>query len=277
MSIDGPSEASLGELVLFDAVIANSDIEHEGNGLNPDNYSYEWFKGSTKIGSGKEIRIYAASDARGDYTYKIISKVDPTISKISPVHKFKIKDETPMSVTLPATKSLKVGDRLEIIPTITPAEDVDTKFQWMKNGSNIAGATSKIFSIQSTVKGDSGVYTLSVTDNSTPTISTPCVVTVRDDTTSPDPEPVTGNWYIHDLRPGRDRGFTWIGWWVLDEIQKAINEDFDWMADPTNKRFKYQNVLKALADNRNTWEDIEIQESRNGYILLLSQLEAVGS
>lgn len=276
LAIDGPIEASLGERVLFDAIISETNHNQYSNTLNPDDYSYEWYKGSTKIGSGKEIRIYAASDAGGDYTYKIISKVDSTISKTSPVHKFKIKEETPVSVTLPATKSLKVGEKLELTPTITPADDVDTKFQWMKNGSAIVGKTTKTLTIEAVAKSDSGIYTVSVTDQSTPTVSTPCVLTVRDDVTPPDPEPIEGDWYIHDLRPGRDRGFTWMGWWVLDEIQKAINDDFDWIADPTNKRFKYQNVLKALADNKDTWEDIEIQESRNGYILLLSDLTPTG-
>lgn len=202
---------------------------------------------------------------------KFIQKYDPTISKQSPNHTFKIKDETPMSVTLPPTKSVKVGDVLTITPTITPEEDVETKFQWMKNGSEIVGETQKVFTIDSATKADSGVYTLSVTSQSSPTVSTPCVVTVRDDTTPPDP--ITGEWYIHDLRPARNRGFTWMGWWVLDEIQKAKNDDFDWIADPTNKRFKYQNVLKSLADNATTWDDIEIQENRNGYILLLSEFK----
>lgn len=178
-----------------------------------------------------------------------------------------------MSVTLPATKNIKVGETLTITPTIEP-DEVGATYQWMKNGSPAVGARSKekVFVLENAQKADSGVYTLSVTIQSTPTISTPCVVTVRDETTPPDPKPLVGDYYIHSLLPARNHGFTWMGWWVLDEINKAQLDGFDWIEDPTNARFKYPTVLKALSDNVNTWDDIEIQESRNGYILLLSEL-----
>ena len=176
-----------------------------------------------------------------------------------------------MSVTLPATKPAKVGDAVTITPTIVPADPVGATYQWFKNGQAIDGKTNQSITFDPAAKTDSGVYTVSVTVDSTPTVSTPCVLTVTEGSIDPI-EPAVGDWYIHDLRPGRDRGFTWMGWWVLDEIQTALNEDFDWIADPENARFKYQNVLKALADNKDTWEDIEIQESRNGYILLLSEI-----
>lgn len=275
LGIEGPTEAGLGERCEFKAVLTEKDHEDGSNPLSPDNYTFEWFRGATKIGTGSDIRVYAAADAGGNYTYKIHSKVDPSITSTSPIHTFTIKDETTVSVTLPQTKSILVGDALEIVPTVNP-DDSEAVFQWMKNGQALPGKTNKTLLIVDAQKEDSGVYTLSVTIQSTPTISTPCVVKVSD-ITPPGPDPIEGPWYIHDLRPAQNNGFTWMGWWVLDEIQKANNDNFDWIKDPTNERFKYQNVLKALADNQTTWEDILIQESRNGYILKLSDLVLVGA
>ncbi|ADG60087.1 Hoc-like head decoration [Acinetobacter phage Acj9] len=176
-----------------------------------------------------------------------------------------------MSVTLPATKQAKVGDTVALEPTITPDVVEGATFQWFKNGEEIVDKTERSITFEPVEQTDSGVYTVSVTVDSEPTVSTPCTLTVTAEP-EPEPDPTASDWYIHDLRPARDRGFTWIGWWVLDEIQTALKEDFDWVADPENPRFKHQNVLKALADNKDKWEDIEIQESRNGYILLLSDL-----
>lgn len=174
-----------------------------------------------------------------------------------------------MSVTLPVSKSIKVGETLEITPVIVP-DELGAIYQWMKNGTNVVGARSreKILILENAQKVDSGLYTLAVTVDSTPTVSTPCVVTVLDDTSPPDPKPpIDLEYYIHDLNPARDHGFTWIGWWVLDELQKAVNENFDWKTNPTDERFKYPHVIKAIADGLDHWDDIEMQESRNGYIL----------
>lgn len=72
--------------------------------------------------------------------------------------------------------------------------------------------------------------------------------------------------YIHNLNPGRDKGYVWIGWWVFDEIIDAVIDGFDWMADPFNSRFKYKCEIANLVDGFNKWPDLEVQESRDGYI-----------
>lgn len=73
--------------------------------------------------------------------------------------------------------------------------------------------------------------------------------------------------YIHPLMPGRQGGFLWVGWWVIDEINQAIKDGFDWKADPTNSRFKYPCTIKAIVRAMNDFGGVEAQESRNGYIL----------
>lgn len=73
--------------------------------------------------------------------------------------------------------------------------------------------------------------------------------------------------YIHDLRPARNAGFIVVGWWILDEINNALKEGFDWTKNPTDERFKYKDYMKALSDGFVKWADLEVQGTRNGYIL----------
>ncbi|ANA49523.1 Hoc-like head decoration [Salmonella phage vB_SnwM_CGG4-1] len=73
--------------------------------------------------------------------------------------------------------------------------------------------------------------------------------------------------YIHPLMPGRPGGFLWVGWWVIDEIEEAIADGFDWKIDPGNSRFKYPCSIKAIIKAMNDYGGVEAQESRNGYIL----------
>lgn len=58
-----------------------------------------------------------------------------------------------------------------------------------------------------------------------------------------------------------------VGWWVIDEINSAKKTGFIWQNDPTNDRFKYKIDLATLANAMVIWNDVEVQESRNGYIL----------
>lgn len=178
-----------------------------------------------------------------------------------------------MSVTLTEKIIAKIGDRVELTPTIDPLEEGTSTYQWLKNGRNMDSETSLSLIFDSVSQTDQGVYTISVTpqDTSTTSISTPSVLVVTD---NDDIEnlPVDTSCYIHNLRPARNHGFMWMGWWILDEIIKANEDGFDWINNPLDERFKYNDVLNSLSKNKNTWEDIEIQESRNGTIILLSSL-----
>lgn len=72
--------------------------------------------------------------------------------------------------------------------------------------------------------------------------------------------------YIHSLLPARNIGFIRIGWWVYDEILKSIEDGVRWENDPFNSRFKYNCELARLSWGFKNYADLEVQESRNGYI-----------
>lgn len=61
-------------------------------------------------------------------------------------------------------------------------------------------------------------------------------------------------------------GFIQIGWWVFDEILSAVADGFKWEQDPFNERFKYKCEVAKLAWGFENYPDLEVQESRNGYI-----------
>lgn len=66
---------------------------------------------------------------------------------------------------------------------------------------------------------------------------------------------------------GRNESYMWIGWWVWDEIREAVRLGEDWTLDINTSRYKYKCELQKVADLLSKYPEVEIQESRNGYIL----------
>lgn len=79
--------------------------------------------------------------------------------------------------------------------------------------------------------------------------------------------------YSHDLNPtlpyggGRNEAYMWIGWWVWDEIKEAVRLSENWTLDIPNSDYKYKCELQKVASLLASYPEVEIQESRNGYIL----------
>lgn len=78
--------------------------------------------------------------------------------------------------------------------------------------------------------------------------------------------------YLHDLNGislggGRNKGYIWMGWWVIDEVMAAVKDQFNWVEDPYNGRFRYQCEIARMAEGFKKYGDLEVQESRHGYIL----------
>lgn len=78
--------------------------------------------------------------------------------------------------------------------------------------------------------------------------------------------------YLHDLNPGRNSGFAQVGYWITDEIQKANKNGIDWTNPDEIANFKYKDSISDIAAGLTEYDDIEIQESRNGKILHRSDL-----
>ena len=84
----------------------------------------------------------------------------------------------PISVSIPATATAAVGATLTINATVSGGLAPLT-YQWKKGGTNVSGATSQNFSKATAAAGDSGIYTLTVTDAAGKSVtSNACTATV---------------------------------------------------------------------------------------------------
>lgn len=260
VDIDGPDKARVG-----DKVILKSRIEI--NSLDPvdlTEYVITWYKDNVLLSYGENIEFIASADTFGDYSCEVMSAIESSVYKSSPIKTITEQEDLIVSVTIPSSLRGIVGDTITIQATIVPVVEGQT-LQWSKDGTPIEGAVSNPLILNNVEISAGGSYTLTVTtpDVAQPEISNAAVLTIN---TSPAPA-LDGDLYFHDLNPGRDAGFTWFGWWVIDEIDLANKEGFDWRADPYNTRFKYSREIAALSSAMDKWPAVEVQESRNGYIL----------
>lgn len=84
----------------------------------------------------------------------------------------------PIVVSIPATATAAVGATLTINATVAGGLAPLT-YQWKKGGVNVSGATSKNFTKATAAAGDSGSYTLTVTDAAGKSVtSNACAATV---------------------------------------------------------------------------------------------------
>lgn len=77
--------------------------------------------------------------------------------------------------------------------------------------------------------------------------------------------------YIHELKT-RNSAFLVVGYWVIEEIQRAKSLGLDWKTD--YDKLRYSDDLYTLAYMLDHYEKVEIQESRNGYLFDKAQVEA---
>lgn len=75
---------------------------------------------------------------------------------------------------------------------------------------------------------------------------------------------------VHPL-PRTGAAFVWLPWWIVDEIQKGKEEGYDWKVDYA--QLNYSGFLKSLSLALGQYPNLEMQESRHGYIFNKEQLE----
>lgn len=265
--ISGPTKAKLGQKVELLASIEPSELA--------DQYQIKWMFKNEKVGSELLYKFTAATDNVGQYTVRAINKSNPDII-VEAHHTVELGDtpEVVPVIKIDMTKQVNydVGDTIALVSFVTVTPKVGTtSYAWTKDGQpTLTDAPEmQIFRRENAQESDAGIYELAVTvsGEGVKTTSSKAKVYVGVGTNIPQPPSSNGVRYIHDLNPGRDRGYIWLGWWVHDEINDALIEGFDWRADPENERFKYKEDLKTLAYGLETWPDLEMQESRHGYIL----------
>lgn len=222
-----------------------------------------WFADTSKQSNPLEFTLYnAEAPAAGTYYASIFdgtgtTKTDSITLEVGTEYK------TPsVSVVMTRDFTGSIGQTLTINPvcTVIPSS-CSHSCSWSKDGQLVSETNSLNLVLED--DSDFGTYEhLTEVQANGGYQATSLLTSVLISNNNQDPDI-----YIHDLRPARNSGYVWMGWWVYDEILKAQKDKFDWMSDPTNSRFKYGYFLNALVQGFNKWEDLDIQESRNGYIL----------
>lgn len=143
-------------------------------------------------------------------------------------------------------------------------------YSWTKDGSPVEGSTSTLVIDTS----DIGSQVIGVSVEVSAEDYTPVTVTKTGNVTITKrvaPEPDGELPYVHPL-PFRGTAYIWCGWWVMDEIQRMTVEGKDWkLDDPDSDYYLHRYTLAKMLDD---YPEVDVQESRNGYIVHRTALEA---
>jgi hypothetical protein len=196
--------------------VAISGYAFNGNVLPTTNTQYRFSFVAVANGSGQVVvsgrRNPASVDTAGAAQFGVFLnalQIEPT-------------DPRPSITAQPQGRTNQVGDRV----TLTAATDgaPPLSLQWFKNGAEVPGATANSLSLSNLVVGDSGDYTLRVTNLYGTNLSSVAALFVL-----PEPTP--------DLRQGI------VSYWSLDEQLE------DNLARPTFSDPYGHNDLKVVANS----------------------------
>lgn len=85
---------------------------------------------------------------------------------------------TPAAITRQPSGGLyTAGANVTLSVTASGTEPIT--YQWQRNGTNLAGATSSSLTLNNIQPGDAGSYTVAVSNSDTPVVSNPAVIEVR--------------------------------------------------------------------------------------------------
>ncbi|VEV89469.1 Hoc-like head decoration [Yersinia phage fPS-65] len=148
-------------------------------------------------------------------------------------------------------------------------EEAQITYSWKKDSSPVEGSTN-VYTVDTSSVGSQTIEVTAVvtaTDYDSKTITAEGQVQVTDKVA---PEPEGELPYVHPL-PHRTSAYIWCGWWVMDEIQKMTEEGKDWKTeDPDSKYYLHRYTLQKMMKD---YPEVDVQESRNGYIIHKTALE----
>lgn len=239
--------------------------------------AYVWKRGSSVISgqTGKTITLTESTETSYTLNCEVtVSAPDynnGTATKGIAVA-FTKKTMSSVSVTLtPESITTEQGSEASFKANVIGAPEGATGvYSWTKDGSPVEGYTSTLVIDTSDIGSQViGVSVEVSAENYNPiTVTTTGNVTI---TKRVAPEPDGELPYIHPL-PFRGTAYIWCGWWVMDEIQRMTVEGKDWkLDDPDSDYYLHRYTLAKMLDD---YPEVDVQESRNGYIVHRTALEA---
>lgn len=232
--------------------------------------TYAWTVDGTAQSSVTNKMEYWSS-VTGTKVIKVVATIkvtDVDDEVIEATTNFIVENHVDVSVVISTTTpEVTVGDQYTVTTKIDPILPTATfTYKWN------TGQTTKDITVTATEAGEVELYCdveMSLPNiNDEFLVSNRLKITVKDEEVPIDPADVN---YIHPL-DHRDSAYLWLGWWVFREIEKAAAAGIDWKTK--YDELNYSKDLETLAYMLETYPNVEVQESRNGYILSKSTIES---
>ncbi len=153
---------------------ASFNVVATGTGL-----TYQWYKNTVAIGSATSDTLALTNvqlaDA-GSYTVKV-TNAGGDVTSSAAVLTVNTPAVAAAITTQPAGQTVNAGASASF--SVTATGTAPLTYQWKKGGVDIGGATSASYTIANTVTGDSGSYTVVVTNSVNSATSNAAVLTVN--------------------------------------------------------------------------------------------------
>lgn len=263
-----PDAGVIGTPIEFTAALAS-----QPSGANA---TYQWYVDGSPVGEATSTTFNYTPDASGVKRIKCVAQVT--------AENYNEKEVTSNEVSLTVNKKTMNPQVTLTPPSINVQQDASATFTANVTGAPEAAQITYSWKKDSSpVEGSTNVYTVDTSSIGSQTIEVTAVVTATDydsktvkatgqvqvtDKVAPEPEGELP--YVHPL-PHRTSAYIWCGWWVMDEIQKMTEEGKDWKTeDPDSKYYLHRYTLQKMMKD---YPEVDVQESRNGYIIHKTALE----
>lgn len=238
--------------------------------------TYQWYVDGSPVGEATSATFNYTPDVSGVKKIKCVAQVtaadydakEVTSNEVSlTVNK---KTMNPQVTLTPPSINVQQDASATFTANVTGAPDAaQITYSWKKDSSPVEGSTN-VYTVDTSYVGSQTIEVTAVvtaTDYDSKTVKTTGQVQVTDKVA---PEPEGELPYVHPL-PHRTSAYIWCGWWVMDEIQKMTEEGKDWKTDdPDSKYYLHRYTLQKMMKD---YPEVDVQESRNGYIIHKTALE----
>ena len=265
---DSPAAGVIGTPVEFTAALAS-----QPSGASA---TYQWYVDDSPVSEATSATFSYTPTTSGVKRIKCVAQVTAA--------DYDALSVTSNEVSLTVNKKTMNPQIALTPPSINVQQDASATFTANVTGApNAAQITYSWKKDSSPVEGSTNVYTVDTSSIGSQTIEVTATVTAADydsktitaegqvqvtDKVAPEPEGELP--YVHPL-PHRTSAYIWCGWWVMDEIQKMTEEGKDWKTeDPDSKYYLHRYTLQKMMKD---YPEVDVQESRNGYIIHKTALE----
>lgn len=265
---NSPSAGVIGTPVQFTAALASQPAGASA--------TYQWYVDDSQVGGETNSTFSYTPTTSGVKRIKCVAQVTATDYDAKEVTSNEVsltvnkKTMNPQVTLTPPSINVQQDASATFTANVTDApEEAQIAYSWKKDSSPVEGSTN-VYTVDTSSIGSQTIEvtaTITATDYDSKTITAEGQVQVTDKVA---PEPEGELPYVHPL-PHRTSAYIWCGWWVMDEIQKMTEEGKDWKTeDPDSIYYLDRYTLQKMMKD---YPEVDVQESRNGYIIHKTALE----